>query len=86
MINLMNHTNKEFFKIYHHWFTLYEIHYQVWCGDYRKQRLIERIKNNAHSPGKYRVIGAVSNSEDFAKAYKCKAGAPMNPEKKCSVW
>ncbi|WAR15415.1 NEP-like protein [Mya arenaria] len=28
----------------------------------------------------------LSNSEDFAKAYSCTLGSPMNPKHKCAVW
>ena len=34
----------------------------------------------------YRVIGTLSNFEEFSKVYKCPVGAPMNPKKKCEVW
>lgn len=34
----------------------------------------------------FRVIGSLSNFDEFAKAYKCPTGSQMNPEKKCAVW
>ncbi|XP_046737494.1 neprilysin-4-like isoform X3 [Diprion similis] len=59
---------------------------QVWCGSMRPEATRNKLKTAVHSPGKFRVIGTLSNSEDFAKVYGCPVGAPMNPFKKCSVW
>ncbi|XP_071439612.1 neprilysin-4-like [Hetaerina americana] len=59
---------------------------QVWCGALRPEALRNKLKTSIHSIGKYRVIGALSNSEDFASAFSCPPGSPMNPQVKCSVW
>jgi neprilysin len=39
-----------------------------------------------HQPGKYRIIGSVSNSPAFSRSFKCKKSDKMNPEKKCIIW
>jgi predicted metalloendopeptidase len=39
-----------------------------------------------HPPEYYRVVIPAMNSPDFAAAFKCKAGSPMNPIKKCKTW
>jgi neprilysin len=59
---------------------------QVWCGAMRKEAQKNKLKTAVHSPGKFRVIGTLSNSEDFANEYQCPVGSAMNPKKKCIVW
>ncbi|KOC68003.1 Membrane metallo-endopeptidase-like 1 [Habropoda laboriosa] len=59
---------------------------QIWCGSMRPEDALTKIRSSVHSPGRIRVLGPLSNSEDFARAYNCPPGSPMNPEKKCSVW
>lgn len=58
----------------------------VWCGKYRPEVLKLRILSGSHSPAQFRVIGVVSNSEDFSRVFNCPKGSPMNPDRKCSVW
>ncbi|KOX71683.1 Endothelin-converting enzyme 1 [Melipona quadrifasciata] len=59
---------------------------QVWCGSMRPEATRNKLKTAVHSPGKFRVIGTLSNSEDFAEVFHCPLGTPMNPVNKCSVW
>ncbi|XP_046849967.1 neprilysin-3-like isoform X2 [Xenia sp. Carnegie-2017] len=59
---------------------------QVWCGKFRRQTAILQVENGVHTPGKYRVIGTLSNSHYFAKAFNCPEGSKMNPKNKCAVW
>ncbi|CAH1957222.1 unnamed protein product [Acanthoscelides obtectus] len=59
---------------------------QVWCGQQRIEAAKSRIKTSVHSPGIFRVIGVLSNSEEFSKEYRCPRNSPMNPEVKCVIW
>lgn len=59
---------------------------QIWCGSMRPEDALTKIRSSVHSPGPIRVLGPLSNSKDFAEAYNCPAGSPMNPINKCSVW
>uniref|UniRef100_T1ISE4 M13 family peptidase n=1 Tax=Strigamia maritima TaxID=126957 RepID=T1ISE4_STRMM len=59
---------------------------QIWCGSMRPEDALSKIRSSVHSPGPIRVLGPLSNSEDFAKAYDCPAASRMNPPHKCSVW
>jgi putative endopeptidase len=59
---------------------------QSWCMVMRPEASRTRALSDPHSPARYRVNGVVVNLPGFADAFQCKAGTPMNPEKKCAVW
>lgn len=59
---------------------------RLWCSKARPESLLQQVMTDPHSPAEWRIKGAVQNSEYFARAFKCKKGAPMNPVKKCDVW
>ncbi|XP_049869437.1 neprilysin-4-like isoform X2 [Pectinophora gossypiella] len=59
---------------------------QVWCGAMRPEAMRNKLKTAVHSPGRFRVIGTLSNSHDFAREFRCPPGSPMNPKQKCTVW
>ncbi|CAJ0584866.1 unnamed protein product, partial [Mesorhabditis spiculigera] len=57
-----------------------------WCGHKKEAAAIQQVLTDEHSPELFRVSGVLSNLEEFAKAYKCPLGAPLNPAGKCRVW
>jgi putative endopeptidase len=59
---------------------------QVWCTNTSPEMSRMLAQVDPHSPGKDRVNGVVSNSDEFQKAFNCKAGQPMVRENKCRVW
>ncbi|XP_013386225.1 endothelin-converting enzyme homolog [Lingula anatina] len=59
---------------------------QSWCGEYRPKYLKTLIRTDSHAPVSVRVLGTVSQMKEFAEAFKCPKGSPMNPEERCSVW
>ncbi len=59
---------------------------QVWCENQTEAALRQQVQTNPHSPGRFRVIGVVRNSEDFDKAFNCHAGQKMVSDKPCRVW
>jgi predicted metalloendopeptidase len=59
---------------------------QVWCQNQTEQIAALRVKVDPHSPAQFRVNGVVSNMPEFSKAFSCKKGQPMAPEKQCRVW
>ncbi|XP_069687936.1 neprilysin-11-like isoform X2 [Periplaneta americana] len=58
----------------------------MWCGNSTRGALKSRVVDGVHSPNRFRVIGTLSNSKEFSKAWGCPAGSPMNPDKKCVLW
>jgi endothelin-converting enzyme/putative endopeptidase len=59
---------------------------QSWCGQTRDETKRLRATVDPHSPEKYRTNGVVSNMPQFQEAFRCKAGAPMVNQNRCSVW
>jgi predicted metalloendopeptidase len=59
---------------------------QAWCAKARPdyEKLLANV--DVHSPAKWRVNGTASATPDFAKAFRCKAGAKLAPAKQCVVW
>ncbi|KAK9870256.1 hypothetical protein WA026_006342 [Henosepilachna vigintioctopunctata] len=58
----------------------------IWCETSIASDIADQLENDVHCPNSVRVNTAVSNSRDFARAFHCKAGARMNPAKKCKIW
>jgi predicted metalloendopeptidase len=59
---------------------------QTYCMLAHRSALEVWMKTDPHTPGRFRVQGAVSQNEDFAKAFQCKVGSKYNPEKRCNLW
>jgi len=59
---------------------------QIWCENRRPEFERLRATTDTHSPARFRVNGTVSNMPEFAKAFSCKAGAPMVRQNACRVW
>lgn len=66
--------------------TFFTAFAQSWCANIREQVAIVRLDSDSHSPDKFRVLGSLSNSEDFAAAFDCSPGSKMNPRNKCRIW
>ena len=59
---------------------------QMWCQIEVPAVRPIIIDREVHSPSRVRVMGTLSNSDDFARAFTCCQGTPMRSKNKCSVW
>lgn len=61
---------------------------RVWRAIDRDEALVTRVKTDPHSPGRFRVVGPLSNLDEFAAAFGCKEGDPMVREasKRVRIW
>ena len=59
---------------------------QVWCENKTEQAARISARTDPHSSGQWRTDGTVQNFDEFGKAFGCKVGQPMMPEKSCRVW
>ena len=60
----------------------------VWRNQIRDDTLRVNLNTDSHSPGRYRVLGPLSNLPEFQAAFGCGAGTAMNrPEaERPSIW
>jgi putative endopeptidase len=59
---------------------------QLWCTNMREPYLRLMVQTNPHSPPRFRVNGSAANMPEFAEAFECPLGSPMNPKSRCAVW
>ncbi|MBK5188294.1 MAG: M13 family metallopeptidase, partial [Gemmatimonadaceae bacterium] len=60
----------------------------AWRNKTRPESAILQSRTDPHSPAKWRVIGAISNLPEFAKAFGCRAGDPMvrGDDVRATIW
>lgn len=73
----LNYTNNQLF-----WISAA----QTWCAVTRPDFETTQYLSNIHTPFKYRLIGPLSNSPQFAGDFNCASGTRMNPISKCEIW
>ncbi|KAI6189416.1 Phosphate-regulating neutral endopeptidase [Aphelenchoides bicaudatus] len=56
------------------------------CSSLAKEQIESRLVTDSHSPTEFRVNVVLANYPAFSKAFKCKPGSRMNPQKKCKIW
>ncbi len=59
---------------------------QIWCQNVTDQNARMLAITDPHSPGRWRVNGAVQNTAAFQKAWSCKEGQPRVSANACRVW
>jgi len=58
----------------------------MWCRAETLAGLNTLLNSDPHSPNRFRVIGSLSNMEEFSTAFGCPLGSVMNPVNKCVLW
>ena len=60
---------------------------QSYCSYSPSSQVVRELTGDEpHSPDRFRVLGPLSNMQEFSNAFNCQKGSPMNPTEKCRVW
>ncbi|XP_075148778.1 endothelin-converting enzyme homolog [Haematobia irritans] len=73
----LNYTGKQLFFI---------SYAQIWCNDIHPAIRNLQTSTDTHVPGKYRVIGPLSNFDEFSKEFNCSAESKMNRPNPCVIY
>ena len=55
------------------------------CSYNSKYYLKEHAMKDSHTPNKYRILGSMMLSDEFARDFNCSSNAFMNPKKQCQI-
>ena len=60
----------------------------IWRQHIREEELMRRLREDVHSPGKYRVNGALFNIPEFYTAFQIDKEDPLylSPEERAKIW
>lgn len=50
------------------------------------EEITRKILSDSYATERFRVIGPLQNSPDFAKDFNCSQSSPMNRQNKCIIW
>ncbi|XP_036323081.1 neprilysin-4-like [Rhagoletis pomonella] len=59
---------------------------QVWCTDVNRNWRQIIVAIDQHAPEEVRVVAMLSNFDEFALEFKCRADVRMNPRRKCVIY
>ena len=58
----------------------------IWRGKARPEALVDQLRTDSHSPGRWRVLLPMQNTPAFARAFGCKAGDAMVAGSPVQIW
>jgi predicted metalloendopeptidase len=58
----------------------------VWRSKMRVEALTQQLRTGQHAPGRYRVLGPLTNIPAFARAFGCQAGDAMVAAEPIVIW
>ena len=59
---------------------------RTWCDVFKPNTYSPNNYDGVHAPNPARINGVAQNFQQFADAFKCPSGSPMNPKNKCGLW
>jgi putative endopeptidase len=61
---------------------------QIWRNNIRDEEMMRRLRDDVHSPGRFRVLGVLQNVPEFYEAFDVKPGDKMYlpPEERAKIW